>query len=114
MLVQPSFGPPIRSQELGELAKLRHIGSMADHQEKFEQLVSQDSTLTQAHKIEFYISGLGDYIAIEVELHNPPDFATTISISWLYEHKEQPLCSRLLDVYRSKTSDFSPQPPPDL
>uniref|UniRef100_A0A0V0HJV6 Putative ovule protein n=1 Tax=Solanum chacoense TaxID=4108 RepID=A0A0V0HJV6_SOLCH len=29
------FGPPIRSQKLGELAKLRQIGSVADYQKTF-------------------------------------------------------------------------------
>ncbi|KAH0775799.1 hypothetical protein KY290_007210 [Solanum tuberosum] len=103
------FGPSIRSQKLGELAKLCQIGSVADYQEKFEQLISQAGTLTQAQKIELYISGLADYIAIEVELHNPPDLATAMNISRLYERKEQPLHSQLLDACKSKTTNFSPQ-----
>ncbi|WMV58367.1 hypothetical protein MTR67_051752, partial [Solanum verrucosum] len=73
------FGPPIISQKLGELTKLCQIG------------------------------GLTDYIAIEVELHNPLDLGTTMSLSRLYERKEQPVCSQLLDACKSKTSDFSPQ-----
>ncbi|KAH0693198.1 hypothetical protein KY290_021370 [Solanum tuberosum] len=85
------FGPPIRSQKLGELAKLRQIGSVADYQETFEQLISRAGTLTQSQKIELYISGLTDYIAIEVELHNPPDLATA------------------MNACKSKTADFSPQ-----
>ncbi|XP_015168562.1 uncharacterized protein [Solanum tuberosum] len=102
------FGPPIRSQKLGELAKLRQIGSVADYQEKFEQVVSRAGTLTQSQKIELYISGLVDCIAIEVELHNPLDLATAMSLSRLYERKGQPFRSQLLDGRRSKTSDFSP------
>ncbi|CAN4118920.1 unnamed protein product [Withania somnifera] len=34
-----------------------------------------------------------------------------MSLSRFYEHKEQPLSSRLLDACRSKTIDFSPQQP---
>ncbi|KAH0661620.1 hypothetical protein KY284_026551 [Solanum tuberosum] len=103
------FGPPIRSQKLGELAKLHQIGSVADYQEKFEQLISRAGTLTQSQKIELYISGLADYIAIEVELHNPPDLATTMSLSRLYERKEQSVYSQSLDACKSKKIDFSPQ-----
>ncbi|KAH0642688.1 hypothetical protein KY289_033662 [Solanum tuberosum] len=80
------FGPPIRSQKLGELAKLRQIGSVADYQE----------------------NGLVDYIAIEVELHNPLDLAMSMSLSRLYERKGQPFRSQLLDGCRSKMTDFSP------
>jgi len=61
------FGKPIRSQKLGELAKLCQIGSVTNYQEKFEQLISRAGTLTQSQKIELYISDLTDYIAIEVE-----------------------------------------------
>lgn len=38
-------------------------------------------------KIELYINGLADYIETEVELHNPPDLATVMSMSRLYERK---------------------------
>lgn len=48
------FGPPIRSQKLGELAKLHQIGSVVDFQEKFEQLVSRASTLPQLQKTTLY------------------------------------------------------------
>ncbi|KAH0706378.1 hypothetical protein KY285_010880 [Solanum tuberosum] len=87
------FGPPIKSQKLGELAKLRQIGSVSDYQEKFEQLISQAGTLTQSQKIELYIS----------------DLATTMSLSRLYERKEQSVYSQSLDACKSKTADFSPQ-----
>ncbi|KAH0738993.1 hypothetical protein KY290_037698 [Solanum tuberosum] len=100
------FGPPIRSQKLG---KLRQIGSVADYQETFEQLILRAGTLTQSQKIKLYISGLTDYIAIKVELHNPLYLATTMSLSRLYEHKKQLICSQLLDACKSKTTDFSPQ-----
>ena len=48
-------------------------------------------------------------IAIEVELHNPLDLTTTVSLSRLYERKELPVCSQSLDACKSKTADFSPQ-----
>ena len=49
-----------------------------------------------------------DHIAIEVELHNPLDLATAMSLSRLYERKGQPFHLQLLDGRRSKTLDFSP------
>ena len=42
-------------------------------------------------------------------MHNPPDLATAMSLSKLYEHKEQPICSQVLDACKSKRTDFSPQ-----
>lgn len=79
-LMQPSFGSPIRSQKLRELAKLRQNGSTVDHHKRFAQLVLWVGTLSQAWKFEHFISGFADYIVIEVELHNPLDLAITMSI----------------------------------
>ncbi|KAK6231469.1 hypothetical protein SCA6_001542 [Theobroma cacao] len=60
------FGPLIRSHKLGELEKLQQSGFVTNYQEKFEQLASRASTLTQAQKIELYINDLAEYIAVEV------------------------------------------------
>ncbi|KAG8660594.1 hypothetical protein MANES_02G178250v8 [Manihot esculenta] len=50
------FGPPIRSNKLGELAKLKQIGSVAKYQNHFEALVSRTGTLTQDQKVQLYLS----------------------------------------------------------
>ncbi|KAF2322890.1 hypothetical protein GH714_031839 [Hevea brasiliensis] len=75
------FGPPIRSNKLGELAKLKQASSVADYQTKFEIQVSRAGTLTQDQKIQLYLSGLQEYIAVEVELHQPSDLVTAITQS---------------------------------
>lgn len=69
---------------------------------KFEQLISQAEALTQSQKIELYISGLLDHIAVKVEFHHPPDLATTISISCLYEHNGEPSWTPLVEVRQTK------------
>ena len=72
---------------MGELAKLKQTGSVADYQIQFEALASRAGTLTQNQKIQLYLSGLLEYIAVKVELHHPLDLATAMSISRLYERK---------------------------
>ena len=42
-------------------------------------------------------------------MHNPPDLATTMSLSRLHERKEQFVCLQSLDVCISKTTNFSPR-----
>ncbi|KAJ8766111.1 hypothetical protein K2173_020627 [Erythroxylum novogranatense] len=101
------FGPPIRSNKLGELAKLRQTGTVADYQNKFEALVSRASTLTQHQKIQLYLSGLQDSIAVEVELQHPKDLVNAMSMSRLYERKLFPRSSPVKDTRRHTfTSDF--------
>ena len=80
--------------------------AVKNYQGKFEQLILRAGTLTQSQKIELYISGLADYITIEVELHNHPDLATAMSLSRLYERKEQPICSQLLVDCQIKNNMF--------
>ena len=77
-----------------------------NYQGKFEKLILRVGTLTQSQKIELYISGLADYITIEVELHNHPDLATAMSLSRHYECKEQPVCSQSLDDCQIQNNKF--------
>ena len=77
-----------------------------NYQGKFEKLILRVCTLTQSQKIELYISGLADYITIEVELHNPPYLPTAMSLYRLYERKEQPVCSQSLDDCQIKNNMF--------
>ncbi|KAF2297357.1 hypothetical protein GH714_021883 [Hevea brasiliensis] len=95
------FGPPIRSNKLGELAKLKQMGSVADYQNQFEALVSRAGTLTQHQKVQLYLSGLQDSIAVEVELHHPTDLVNAMSISRLYERKLFPRSSAARDTRRA-------------
>ncbi|XP_037493403.1 uncharacterized protein LOC119370090 [Jatropha curcas] len=95
------FGPPIRSNKLGELAKLKQTRSIADYQNQFETLVSRAGTLTQHQKVQLYLSDLQDSIAVEVELHHPTDLVNAMSISQLYECKLFPRSSAARDTSRA-------------
>lgn len=100
------FGPPIRSNKLGELSKLRQTSTVKDYQWRFEKPAARASTLTQ----EQDISGLKKAIAIEVELQHPTDLTNAMTLARLYEHqgnRHQGEPSRLL---RSTTNDASRTP----
>ncbi|XP_021623868.1 uncharacterized protein LOC110623248 [Manihot esculenta] len=97
------FGPPIRSNKLGELAKLKQTGTVEEYQNKFEVLVSRASTLTQNQKVQLYLylSGLQESISVEVELHQPQDLVTAMSMSRLYERKLYTRSSTTRDIKRN-------------
>ncbi|KAF2309056.1 hypothetical protein GH714_000293 [Hevea brasiliensis] len=67
----------------------------------FEALVSRAGTLTQHQKVQLYLSGLQDSIAVEVELHHPTDLVNAMSISRLYERKLFPRSSAARDTRRA-------------
>lgn len=66
---------------------------VADYQSQFEVLVSRAESLTQDQKIQLYLGGLQEYIAAEVELHQPIDLVTAMSMSRLYEWKNWSICA---------------------
>nr|TKS04049.1 hypothetical protein D5086_0000146040 [Populus alba] len=47
----------------------------------------QMGPLTTEQKVEIFISGLQEYIAIEVELHRPRDLISAMSLARLYERR---------------------------
>ncbi|KAF9662444.1 hypothetical protein SADUNF_Sadunf18G0053900 [Salix dunnii] len=84
---QLRFGPSLQGNKLGELAKLRQGGTVEEYQRKFEQLAARASHLTTEQEVEIFISGLIEYIAIEVELHQPRDLISAMSLARLYERR---------------------------
>ncbi|KAG6479507.1 hypothetical protein ZIOFF_062973 [Zingiber officinale] len=83
------FGPSIRNNKLGELAKLQQSGSVEDYQRKFEQLAARASSLISEQVVQIFISGLQDHIAVEVELHHPEDLTSAMSFARLYERRSK-------------------------
>lgn len=51
------FGPFIRSNKFGELAKLKQVGKVAEYQAKFENLISSSGLITQNKKFSFFLVG---------------------------------------------------------
>ncbi|KAG6495596.1 hypothetical protein ZIOFF_043422 [Zingiber officinale] len=79
------FGPPIRYNKLGELAKLQQSGSVEEYQRKFEKLAARVSSLTSEQEVQIFISGLQDHIVVEVDFHHPEDLTSAMSFARLYE-----------------------------
>ncbi|XP_043813100.1 uncharacterized protein LOC122723753 [Manihot esculenta] len=104
------FGPTVQSNKLGELATLNQTGSVADYQNRFEILIARAGSLTRMQKIQLYISGLQEYIAAEVEIHNPTDLAIAMSMSRLYEKRQsalKPACYFLNTIISFSCREFS-------
>ncbi|KAB5529703.1 hypothetical protein DKX38_019784 [Salix brachista] len=74
----------IASYHLDEDAQMTTV---EDYQRKFEQLAARAGPLTTEQELEIFISGLQEYIAIEVELHSPRDLTSAMSLAHLYERR---------------------------
>jgi hypothetical protein len=79
------FGPPVRSNCLGELTRLRMTGTVAEYQEKFLALLGHVESLSMSQQVSIFTSGLIDLLKIDVELHNPQDLDTAMSLAGAHE-----------------------------
>ncbi|KAF2306107.1 hypothetical protein GH714_012587 [Hevea brasiliensis] len=108
-----------KDDPLGWLNRCKHFfqhqQTPEEEMNQFEALVSRAGTLTQHQKVQLYLSGLQDSIAVEVELHHPTDLVNAMSISRLYERKLFPRSSAARDTRRAaippdnRQSDTDPE-----
>lgn len=81
------FGPPIRDDILGELSKLRQTGYVEDYISQFKNLTAQTDDLTTKEEAHIFISGLKQYIAIDVKIQKLPGLSTVVHLARLYEQR---------------------------
>ncbi|OMP04871.1 Retrotransposon gag protein [Corchorus olitorius] len=105
------FRPPILRNKLGELVKLKQTGSVDDYQRKFEQLSARAGSLTVDQEIEIFLSGLHEYIAVEVELHQPRDLATAMSLARLYERRSNSSSNKFASFQVKRMESVLPRSP---
>lgn len=85
------FGPPIRSNSLGELKELYRTGSMEDYQRQFRALLCccHYDDLSPRHQIDMFTAGLGQPLSSPVELLKPPNLQTTMSYAHAQERAKE-------------------------
>lgn len=81
------FGPPIRSNPLGLIAKLQMTSTVADYQEIFLALLCRAGSLSSEQQVQLFTPGLTDILRIDVELQNLPDFQVAMSFARAYEQR---------------------------
>jgi len=70
-LLNLRFGPPLRSNPLGELMACKRTTSVVDFQERFEALLPQAGYLSEVQKVQIFTAGLQPPLSLDVEIHNP-------------------------------------------
>jgi len=61
------------------------IGTVAEYQEKFLALLGHIESLSMAQQVSIFTSGLTDLLKIDVELQNPQDLDTAMSLARAHE-----------------------------
>ncbi|XP_066359602.1 uncharacterized protein [Miscanthus floridulus] len=88
-LLNLQFGPPLRSNPLGELMACKRTGSVIDYQGRFEALLPRAGYLTEDQKVQIFTTGLLPPLSLDVELHNPQSLAVAMSLARKLELRDQ-------------------------
>lgn len=112
--VNMRFGPPIRSNPLGELAQLRRTGSVEEYQRQFLALLCRADPLSPTQEVQLFTAGLMKPLRTDVELQNPTNLQTAMSLARAYEVRllEEPAEPKL-PVRQRPTAPSAPIPAPN-
>ena len=88
-LLNLRFGPPPRSNPLGELMACKRTTSVIDFQERFEALLPRAGYLYEAQKVQIFTAGLQPPLSLDVEIHNPQSLAIAMSLARKLELRDQ-------------------------
>jgi|SRR5688572_3539916 hypothetical protein len=88
-LCNECFGPPLRTNPLGELARLCFRIAVDDYQELFSSLLCHTSLLAPNQQVQLFMVGLPERIKIDIELMNPQNLQQTSQLTRAYKCRSQ-------------------------
>lgn len=83
--VRHRFCPTTYEDVKGDLSKLAQIGSVADFQAQFEDLMNKVTSISEPLLISFFITGLKQNLHRELQFHRPPTLMETFAMARAYE-----------------------------
>jgi hypothetical protein len=81
------FGPPLRSNPLGELKELRRIGSVDEYQCQLLALLCRCDGLSSAHAMNLFTVSLGEPMTPDVEMQRLDDLQSAMSLARAFERR---------------------------
>ncbi|CAN6177503.1 unnamed protein product [Urochloa humidicola] len=101
------FGPPIRSNALGEMKALHRTGTVEEYQRQFLALLCRCDQLSPRQQIDLFIAGLGQPLASDVEMQRPSNLQTAMSLARAYELRSKE-AAKAINPYPRKPRPSSP------
>ncbi|KAI4302130.1 hypothetical protein MLD38_037914 [Melastoma candidum] len=88
-LLHLRYGPPLRSNPLGELAACKRTSTVAEYQDRFQALLPRAGRLDEDQRVQLFTAGLLPPLSFDVEVHNPQSLAGAMSLARKLELREQ-------------------------
>lgn len=86
-LLNLSYGPPLRSAPLGELAACRRTTTVDDYSERFLDLLARAGYLSEDPQVQLYTVGLQEPLSLDVQMQNPTTLEVAMSLARSYERR---------------------------
>jgi hypothetical protein len=87
-LCQRRFGPPLRSNTLGEVARLPFRFTVEDYQDRLMALLCHAEPVPPPHQqVQLFIIGLPGRLRMDVELRAPGDLQQAMALARAYERR---------------------------
>ena len=80
-LLHLRFGPPLRSNPLGELAACHRTGTVEEYQDRFQALLPRAGRLDKAQRVQLFTVDLLPPLSHDVEIHNPQSLVAAMSLA---------------------------------
>jgi hypothetical protein len=87
-LVNARFGPPLTDSPIGELALLRHTGSVDEYCNQFMSLLCHEPSLTESQRIQLFSTGLGKPLQTDVALQQSACLDEVVVLARAYEQRD--------------------------
>lgn len=87
--VNMHFGPPLRSNPLGELAHLWWTGTVQKYQQQFLVLLCRTEQLSSKQQVQLFTTRLCNPLKTDVELQNLSNLQIAMSLARAYEHRRE-------------------------
>lgn len=80
-LLHLRYGPPLRSNPLGELVACHRTGTVEEYQDRFQALLPRAGRLEEEQRVQLFTAGLLPPLSHDVEIHNPQSLVATMSLA---------------------------------
>jgi len=82
------FGPPLRSNPLGELTQLHRTSTVDNYQEQFLLLLARCEDVTEPQQIAIFTAGLQQPLSTDVEMQKPTTLEDAMALARAYERRQ--------------------------
>ncbi|KAG5561283.1 hypothetical protein RHGRI_004344 [Rhododendron griersonianum] len=99
---------------LCELTKLRQVSTVRVYQERFEELGSRTTGLTEEFIVSFFVSGLKEEIKAGVQMFQPSNISQAIGLARLQEETIEAIIRRARQPFKPTNSGWPPSTTPTM